>query len=89
MRVVRHIPVALRGKRLSRLDVMVEVPVPPRAQSERILLAACGDLADARHSWEVPRVNEMLTRMKGFGGVFIALTNLMGDTDPAAPRAST
>ncbi|MGO4478246.1 AAA family ATPase [Massilia sp. 2TAF26] len=40
----------------------------------------------ARHSWEVTRVNEMLTRMERFGGVFIASTNLMDDIDPAALR---
>lgn len=40
----------------------------------------------ARHSWEVTQVNEMLTRMEAFGGVFIASTNLMGDLDPAALR---
>jgi hypothetical protein len=31
---------------MRRFDVLVEVPVPPRAQRERILEAACGDLAD-------------------------------------------
>lgn len=40
----------------------------------------------AGHSWEVTRVNEMLTRMEGFGGVFVASTNLMDDIDPAALR---
>ncbi|KAK0330843.1 hypothetical protein LTR94_031247, partial [Friedmanniomyces endolithicus] len=44
------------------------------------------DRDGARHSWEVTRVNEMLTRMESFGGVFIASTNLMGDIDPAALR---
>jgi SpoVK/Ycf46/Vps4 family AAA+-type ATPase len=32
---------------MRRFDVLVEVPVPPRGQRERILQAACGDLADA------------------------------------------
>lgn len=44
------------------------------------------DRDGARQSWEVTRVNEMLTRMESFGGVFIASTNLMGDIDPAALR---
>jgi len=44
------------------------------------------DRDGARQSWEVTRVNEMLTRMENFGGVFIASTNLMGDIDPAALR---
>jgi SpoVK/Ycf46/Vps4 family AAA+-type ATPase len=40
----------------------------------------------AQHSWEVTRVNEMLTRMENFSGVFIASTNLMDGIDPAALR---
>lgn len=44
------------------------------------------DREGARQSWEVTRVNEMLTRMEAFGGVFVASTNLMGDLDPAALR---
>jgi SpoVK/Ycf46/Vps4 family AAA+-type ATPase len=40
----------------------------------------------AQHSWEVTRVNEMLTRMEGFSGVFIASTNLMDGIDAAALR---
>ncbi|WP_159628053.1 AAA family ATPase [Massilia puerhi] len=44
------------------------------------------DRDGARASWEVTRVNEMLTRMEAFGGVFIASTNLIDDIDPAALR---
>lgn len=40
----------------------------------------------AQHSWEVTRVNEMLTRMESFSGVFIASTNLMEGLDAAALR---
>jgi SpoVK/Ycf46/Vps4 family AAA+-type ATPase len=40
----------------------------------------------AQHSWEVTRVNEMLTRMESFSGVFIASTNLMDGIDAAALR---
>jgi SpoVK/Ycf46/Vps4 family AAA+-type ATPase len=40
----------------------------------------------AQHSWEVTRVNEMLTRMESFFGVFIASTNLMEGIDAAALR---
>lgn len=39
-----------------------------------------------RHSWEVTAVNEMLTRMESFPGVFIATTNLMQGLDQAAFR---
>lgn len=44
------------------------------------------DRGGANHSWEVTRVNEMLMRMEGFDGVFIASTNLMNGIDPAALR---
>ncbi len=44
------------------------------------------DRRNASRSWEVTQVNEMLTQMEGFGGVFIASTNLMTGLDPAALR---
>jgi len=44
------------------------------------------DRRAARHSWEVTAVNEMLTRMESFPGVFIATTNLMHGIDQAALR---
>jgi len=44
------------------------------------------DRTHARQSWEVTMVNEMLTRMEAFSGVFIASTNLMDGLDPAALR---
>lgn len=44
------------------------------------------DRAQARHPWEVTMVNEMLTRMEAFSGVFIASTNLMDGIDSAALR---
>lgn len=40
----------------------------------------------ARHSWEVTQVNEMLTQMEAFEGVFIASTNLMDNLDEGALR---
>jgi AAA+ superfamily predicted ATPase len=40
----------------------------------------------ARQPWEITLVNEMLTRMEAFSGVFIASTNLMDGLDPAALR---
>ncbi|MBK8740504.1 MAG: AAA family ATPase [Betaproteobacteria bacterium] len=39
------------------------------------------DRRGAQRSWDVAEVNEMLTQMESFGGVFIASTNLMGSTD--------
>lgn len=44
------------------------------------------DRTHARQSWEVTMVNEMLTRMEAYSGVFIASTNLMEGLDPAALR---
>lgn len=44
------------------------------------------DRRRAHRSWEVTAVNEMLTQMEGFPGVFVASTNLMEDLDPAALR---
>lgn len=40
----------------------------------------------AKQHWQVSMVNEMLTRMESFEGVFIASTNLMDDIDAAALR---
>jgi SpoVK/Ycf46/Vps4 family AAA+-type ATPase len=63
-----------------------------RAESENGLLlidevdSFLQDRAHARQSWEVTMVNEMLTRMETYSGVFIASTNLMGGLDPAALR---
>ena len=42
------------------------------------------DRRGAQHSWEVTAVNEMLTQIEAFSGVFIASTNLMDGLDQAA-----
>jgi len=44
------------------------------------------DRRGAQRSWEVTQVNEMLTQMESFSGVFIASTNLMEGLDQAALR---
>ncbi|MGJ8653028.1 MAG: AAA family ATPase [Opitutaceae bacterium] len=44
------------------------------------------DRGEASRSWEVTQVNEMLTQIERFEGVFIASTNLMDGIDPAALR---
>ena len=44
------------------------------------------DRQHARQASEVSMVNEMLTRMEAFSGIFIASTNLMQGLDPAALR---
>lgn len=41
---------------------------------------------NAQRSWEVSQVNEMLTQMEAFDGIFIASTNLMDNLDSAAMR---
>ena len=44
------------------------------------------DRRQARCSWEITGVNEMLTRMEGFPRIFIASTNLLDSLDQAALR---
>lgn len=44
------------------------------------------DRGTAQRSWEVTLVNEMLTQMDAYRGVFIAATNRMEHLDPAALR---
>jgi len=44
------------------------------------------DRRKAQHSWEITAVNEMLTQMESFQGLFIASTNLMDDLDDASLR---
>ena len=44
------------------------------------------DRRTAQRSWEVSMVNEMLTQMESFSGIFIASTNLMDGLDQAALR---
>lgn len=44
------------------------------------------DRKDAQRPWEVTQVNEMLTQMEAFPGIFIASTNLMDGLDTAALR---
>ncbi|MDQ1245527.1 MAG: hypothetical protein QG565_1868 [Campylobacterota bacterium] len=44
------------------------------------------DRENAKASWEVTQVNEMLVQMENFDGVFIATTNLMDNLDRASLR---
>lgn len=44
------------------------------------------DRGSARHSWEISQVNEMLTQIEVFEGLFIATTNLIDSMDPAVMR---
>lgn len=44
------------------------------------------DRRRAEHNWQIGLVNEMLTQMESFSGVFVASTNLMDSLDPATLR---
>jgi len=44
------------------------------------------DRRDARNSWEVTQVNELLTQMEAFEGIFFCTTNLMEKLDQASLR---
>lgn len=44
------------------------------------------DRKAARHAWEITAVNEMLTQMEAFQGLFICATNLMHKLDEASLR---
>lgn len=63
-----------------------------RAQDARAILVideADGflrDRAGASQSWEVTKVNELLTQMEAFEGIFIASTNLVETLDAASLR---
>jgi SpoVK/Ycf46/Vps4 family AAA+-type ATPase len=44
------------------------------------------DRRDAKQSWEVTQVNELLTQMEAFEGIFVCTTNLMEKLDQACLR---
>lgn len=44
------------------------------------------DRRSATRSWEITQVNEMLTQMEAFNGIFVATTNLIKHLDQAALR---
>ena len=44
------------------------------------------DRRDAQRSWEVTQVNELLTQMEAFNGIFVCTTNLMEKLDQASLR---
>ncbi len=44
------------------------------------------DRRNGKNSWEITLVNEMLTQMEAFSGIFIASTNLLHELDQAALR---
>ena len=44
------------------------------------------DRRDAHQSWEINQVNEMLTQMERYNGIYICTTNLMAKLDVASLR---
>ena len=44
------------------------------------------DRSQSHYSWETTQVNEMLTQMESFEGIFIATTNLVETLDAASLR---
>ena len=66
-----------------------------RAEAERAILffdeidGLVQDRANARASWEVTQVNELLQQMENFDGVMIAATNFCRNLDPAIMRRFT
>ena len=61
------------------------------AQDDAVLLideadSFLQDRTRSEHSWETTQVNEMLTQMEQFTGIFIATTNLVDTLDPASLR---
>lgn len=44
------------------------------------------DRGHSQHSWETTQVNEMLTQIEAFEGIFIATTNLIETLDAASLR---
>lgn len=44
------------------------------------------DRENAKASWEISQVNEMLVQMENFDGIFVATTNLMDNLDRASLR---
>ncbi|MCF8160492.1 MAG: AAA family ATPase [Polaromonas sp.] len=76
-----------RGETEARMAEMFR-----RAQDDKAVLIL--DEADsflrsreqARQSWEITAVNEMLTQIEAFQGIFFATTNLMNQIDAASMR---
>ena len=66
-----------------------------RAEAERAILffdeidGLVQDRANARASWEIAQVNELLQQMENFNGVMIAATNFCANLDAAIMRRFT
>jgi SpoVK/Ycf46/Vps4 family AAA+-type ATPase len=82
------------GKTAFGRHLAQELDLPLLVRRASDILGAFVDEADsflqdrkgAQVSWEITLVNEMLTQMEAFPGIFIASTNLMDTLDTAALR---
>ena len=82
---------ALLGKYVGESEQNIAYMFEEATESGALLLLDEADsfLADRRGAqqvWEVTQVNELLTQMEDFQGIFICTTNLMERLDPASLR---
>jgi SpoVK/Ycf46/Vps4 family AAA+-type ATPase len=81
----------LQSKWLGEAEKNIANAFKEAEQSKAVLLidevdSFLQDRRNAERSWEISQVNEMLTQMEAFAGVFIASTNLMEGLDQASLR---
>lgn len=81
----------LISKWVGETEKLIAAAFQEAADEEAILLidevdSFLSDRRQATHSWETSAVNEMLTQIECFSGLFIASTNLMEGIDQAAFR---
>lgn len=81
----------LLGKYVGESERRIRRAFDRAAREEAVLLldeadSLLHDRGRAQRSWEVSSVNEVLTSMESFGGVFIASTNLRDRLDEASAR---
>ena len=81
----------LLGKYLGEYEKRIAGMFAEARRQDAVLVLDEADsfLADrrgAQRSWEVTQVNELLTQMEAFEGIFVCTTNLMEKLDPASLR---
>ena len=81
----------LLSKYVGETEQLIAAAFEEAAENQAVLVfdEVDGFLQDRRHAqqnWEVTQVNEMLTQMEAYRGIFVATTNLMRNLDQAALR---
>lgn len=81
----------LLSKWLGESEKQIAAMFSEARQQDAVLVLDEADsfLADrrgAQRSWEITQVNELLTQMEAFEGIFVCTTNLMEKLDPASLR---